>query len=290
MCPKIQLHLSTVDRKPISPILSFNHYLAHIDLFEYAVAVDTDIVFAAEDSVFLMYIMQHDNSCGFCYLNNGSCTLRIPAIRHKMLVITFRYDWMMYKLQHMKPLNLYSAVHQFEGSYFRFPTLNIAGAIFRAFNKLSSATTALKKDDEGYAFVNGCINKYCNRLISKQKTRMFHQGKAAKVKSFIDQNYTKSVADDIPRLAEEFMLSERNLARIAKLAFGVPLHEHVIKLRIHAGLEQLTATNKPIYEIARQTGYNDPHYFSKAFKKYFGVSPKYIQRPGMCMAMAEMQG
>ncbi|MDO8686272.1 MAG: AraC family transcriptional regulator [Clostridiales bacterium] len=33
-----------------------------------------------------------------------------------------------------------------------------------------------------------------------------------------------------------------------------------------------------ILEIAEKVGYEDPHYFSKAFKKYTGVHPK-MYRP-----------
>jgi transcriptional regulator GlxA family with amidase domain len=36
----------------------------------------------------------------------------------------------------------------------------------------------------------------------------------------------------------------------------------------------LATTNKPVKEIALMCGYKDPHYFSNAYKKYFGESPK----------------
>ncbi|MNL13543.1 Urease operon transcriptional activator [compost metagenome] len=85
------------------------------------------------------------------------------------------------------------------------------------------------------------------------------------------------------------MVSERNLARLAKIAFGTPLHEKVIDIRMCSSLEQLVTTNHPIYEIARRTGYKEGHYFSKAFRKHYGVAPKYILRPNKRAAF-KMQG
>jgi two-component system response regulator YesN len=38
--------------------------------------------------------------------------------------------------------------------------------------------------------------------------------------------------------------------------------------------ELLRCTNKSSSSIAREVGYNDPHYFSFLFKKVNGVSPR----------------
>ncbi len=131
-------------------------------------------------------------------------------------------------------------------------------------------------DDEGYNFINGCINKYFNSIKSRNATSREHHLKGQAIASFINENFTTEMADDAPKLAYRFMVSERNLARLAKNVFGIPLHEQVIKLRMDYARRLLSTSGKPVKEIALLAGYKEPHYFSKAFKKYYGKCPKSV--------------
>lgn len=290
MCSKIKLHVSSVGNEALSPILSIHHYLGRIELFEYTVPKHTYLWFASNEPAFFMSVNFQNNACQLNYKERGSYSEIIDQGLHKTLVITYNYDWFIYKVQKMKPINLLSPFYeQRPENHIRFPSFNMANVLFKAFYKMVTADSELKQDDDGFIFVNSALSRYYKKLVSKTNTQTFHQYKAAKIKAFVYENFTSSIVEDLPGLAEKFMLSERNLARIAKLAFGIPLHDQVIKLRIQASFQQLTATNKPINEIAIQTGYNDPHYFSKAFKKHFGVSPKRIPRPRRPIAWSEIQ-
>ncbi|MBR4305919.1 MAG: helix-turn-helix transcriptional regulator, partial [Ruminiclostridium sp.] len=44
-------------------------------------------------------------------------------------------------------------------------------------------------------------------------------------------------------------------------------------LRLEMSLEILTSTNRSVTEVAYDCGFNDPLYFSRAFKKKYGVCP-----------------
>lgn len=50
-------------------------------------------------------------------------------------------------------------------------------------------------------------------------------------------------------------------------------NEYRNKLRIAVAKSALKSTNASVREIAEQTGFDDPYYFSRTFKKYVGVSP-----------------
>ena len=52
------------------------------------------------------------------------------------------------------------------------------------------------------------------------------------------------------------------------------------KKRMEVAREKLTTGSQRIYEVARQCGYSDQHYFSFCFKKYFGVSPAQLRGAG----------
>ena len=48
-------------------------------------------------------------------------------------------------------------------------------------------------------------------------------------------------------------------------------------IRLKRGAQLLAKSGLPITEIAYEVGFNDPKYFSKAFKEEFGVLPsKYV--------------
>lgn len=54
--------------------------------------------------------------------------------------------------------------------------------------------------------------------------------------------------------------------------------EYVIQLRMENAERMLRHTDAPIGEIAERTGYHDMYYFSRAFKKYYGVPPQLYRR------------
>ena len=54
---------------------------------------------------------------------------------------------------------------------------------------------------------------------------------------------------------------------------GQTFKEYLTELRIQKAKELLRSTPERATDIAYQVGYNDPHYFSAAFKKKTGLSP-----------------
>lgn len=54
---------------------------------------------------------------------------------------------------------------------------------------------------------------------------------------------------------------------------GTPFGDYVRSLKIHKAEELLRMTNKPIYWIADQLGFQDDKYFSKIFREQIGKTP-----------------
>ena len=61
--------------------------------------------------------------------------------------------------------------------------------------------------------------------------------------------------------------------------FGLPPLQYVTRLRMERACELLSANHYRIHEIADQCGYENAYYFSTAFKKHFGVAPKFYTTP-----------
>ena len=52
---------------------------------------------------------------------------------------------------------------------------------------------------------------------------------------------------------------------------------HFTQLKVRSACRLLDLSEKPIKVIALETGYSDPYYFSRVFKKAMGVSPDHYR-------------
>lgn len=74
-------------------------------------------------------------------------------------------------------------------------------------------------------------------------------------------------------LCNEISISERQLQRKLKAVTNKSPNQLISSVRLHRAKELLLEQNDNIAEIAFKTGFSNPSYFSKCFKKEFGVSP-----------------
>ncbi len=74
-------------------------------------------------------------------------------------------------------------------------------------------------------------------------------------------------------LAKKLLISESQLYRKIKAITENSTAVFIRSIRLKLAKELLSTTNKTISEIAYETGFNDPSWFSRAFKDEFGFSP-----------------
>ena len=92
----------------------------------------------------------------------------------------------------------------------------------------------------------------------------------AMIKRYIKYNYMKPIT--IAELSSAFGLERSYMFRIFKRRYGVGVKEFITKTR----MEKATAFLKEGYsvsETSHMVGYADVFNFSKAYKRYFGISP-----------------
>lgn len=109
--------------------------------------------------------------------------------------------------------------------------------------------------------------KYSQISIPKAKS-LVRIGKAI---DFIESNFKNSIY--INELADLSFMSVRNFQRIFKDATGLSPNDYLLEHRIQNASKILTESDSAIYEVSARVGIADWFYFSKAFKKKFGVSP-----------------
>lgn len=79
---------------------------------------------------------------------------------------------------------------------------------------------------------------------------------------------------DVPGLAMEVALSPSRLSHLFKQETGDSVMGTVIQLRLNQAARLLEHTVDDIGSIAREVGFDSPYYFSRRFRRHFGMSPR----------------
>lgn len=92
------------------------------------------------------------------------------------------------------------------------------------------------------------------------------------VKAYIEDNYTQPI--NLQTLASEFGVVAPYLAKLYLDHYHSTIKQDILRLRL-CKAEKLLEIDPPIpcREVASLTGFNDQFYFSKVFKKNYGISP-----------------
>lgn len=74
-------------------------------------------------------------------------------------------------------------------------------------------------------------------------------------------------------LSEEVYLTPNYISLLFKKETGETISEYTTRLRIETAKGLLKETDFKVLEIAEMVGYDNPHYFSRVFKKCSGMQP-----------------
>ncbi len=105
------------------------------------------------------------------------------------------------------------------------------------------------------------------------KTEAPRSHEILKVKEYIDLNYGNSELN-LRFLGEKFNYQSKYLSAAFKRLVRTSFSDYLQSLRLKQALKLMENGFTVVQEIASMCGYEDPLYFSKAFKKVYGSSPK----------------
>lgn len=90
-------------------------------------------------------------------------------------------------------------------------------------------------------------------------------------KNFIDSNFLENIS--LEQIAMESKLSQYHYIRLFKKIFKITPYQYIIFKKLDYA-KMLLNSGEPILEVAYKTGFSSPNNFSRAYKNYFGISPK----------------
>lgn len=107
--------------------------------------------------------------------------------------------------------------------------------------------------------------------VKEEKTPTYYEQIIETVKKYIRENYKDASLESAAVLVN---LSPSYLSRLFKDKCGTGFSEYLVKTRMEKACELLNDIQYKSYDIAYYIGYDNPKNFSRAFKAYFGMTPK----------------
>lgn len=90
--------------------------------------------------------------------------------------------------------------------------------------------------------------------------------------TFIQTHYSRSDIN-LALISKNLLISPSYLSTVFKKETGISISQYITKLRMEKSKEFLNNDQLTLTEVAERVGYRDSFYFSKVFKRYFGISP-----------------
>lgn len=111
-----------------------------------------------------------------------------------------------------------------------------------------------------------------NRIIDS----VTHDGKMNEVMDYIHENYRNSEIE-VSQLAGMCAVSETYFRKLFKAIHGVSPVQYITALRLEFASHLLGSGLYTVAEVGQRSGFSDPKYFGRVFKKRYLVTPKKYQ-------------
>ena len=140
---------------------------------------------------------------------------------------------------------------------------------------LYSTTLAKKAElinnvDEGIELMREMVRTYC-RLVRKHAIGHYPP-LVQRTLTYIDSNLAGDLS--LTTLSAIHNVSSNYLSALFRREYGKTLTDCILEKRMDAAASLLLTTHLQIQTIAQHCGLSDVNYFSKVFKKTFGVTPR----------------
>lgn len=120
-------------------------------------------------------------------------------------------------------------------------------------------------------------NLFINELFKKEDIKVVKNDKeiVLEIMAYISKNYSENIT--LKSLSEKFKYKSEKISYLFHKHLNVRPIEYLIQYRMTVAYK-LLEEGTSVKEVAYLIGYNDEFYFSRIFKKNFGVSPNTIKK------------
>lgn len=127
----------------------------------------------------------------------------------------------------------------------------------------------IRLQKQTFRFIELLIKSISNKGATIKTKKMNHY--VIKAIKLISEDSYKNIS--VATISERLSLNPSYLSRLFKKEVGMSIKEYINHIRITTSNDLLTSTNYSIQEISEIVGFSTSQNFSKAFKKYHGITP-----------------
>lgn len=139
----------------------------------------------------------------------------------------------------------------------------------------------------GYVFkLHECLNRIFYDLISAERyvelseaetnTKKRNMARASQIIDYVERNY--AAKPRLEELAVKMRLSPDYLSHFVRDTLGCTFREYLIRVRMIHARELLRSHPITQLDLLLQTGFSDYRYFSRAFRRIYGCTPREYQK------------
>ncbi len=202
----------------------------------------------------------------------------LSGIRHNLILIINAADSSGYKafiqdlfylLEEKKSYGYLSIVvtEILQTFYIRFPASDINAV------KYLNDINALLEDEYQLADLMNTLLNYGLQYMDNSKMIPSDLKLSKKISVYIQEHYKDSDLT-VAKLGEIFQLNVSYMGSIFKKTNQLSILQYLTHVRLEAAKKLLLSEQYKVGEVAEIVGFTDVFYFSKRFKKMYGVSPK----------------
>lgn len=222
---------------------------------------------------------------------DASETISLPQEEEILTMIIYLHREAFFKNIKCEYLNLPSELHEITleladvdsdflfQEIFHLPAVNaITDILLQENTGLLNSTFATAKIHETL-FLH--LNEY-KKSEANTHSRFYQREEQLKRIQDAEHILTTSLLDPptIPELARMVGINQQSLKQGFRQVYGDTIHSYLTDKRLEQAGILIRTGELPIKEVASTIGYNSPGYFSKRFKKKYGVSPKEFRQQG----------
>lgn len=122
--------------------------------------------------------------------------------------------------------------------------------------------------EEAWSWLTRTVKKI-SAFVRKERSTTSNQVVKA-ILSIVDQEIDRDIT--LHMVADRMYVNSSYLSRLFKQETGVPFSTYVLERKMEKAKSILQEGGK-VYDAARLVGYRDVSYFTKVFRKYWGVTP-----------------
>jgi two-component system response regulator YesN len=143
---------------------------------------------------------------------------------------------------------------------------DIFGENFFPYNEMNKKETLATQQKWIEQLFEKTINYFSNNKVTRS-------GKVADGAKEYIHNYYHDQELSVKRIAQHLYINQTYLRTMFKKETGMTVSEYITTVRMNEAKDLLLSGNLRLSNISDAVGYNDASYFSKCFKKYYGISP-----------------